>query len=115
MPTYDYKCNFCNNFFISVHSTKDRASKCPHCHSEKVEKTISLFAAKTESSLEGVMRHHEAQSKKDIERFWKDDKFAANITGADDPEHGKKLSKALNQLEQKNAAAREKIKRVKND
>lgn len=115
MPTYDYKCNDCENTFVCVHGMNSRVSECVLCQSENVEKIISMFAAKTEAGLEGMLRHHQSQAKKDIDRFWKDDKFAANVTGADDAEHGVKLSKALGELKHKNDEARKKLKRVKND
>jgi len=112
MPTYDYKCNTCKDFFTTVHSMKEKATNCDLCGSLEIEKTISSFAAKTENSLEHLSRHLEVQAKKDNARFHKDDKFAANITGADDPNHAAKMQKALQDIQKKNEEARQKIKRV---
>ena len=112
MPTYDYKCNVCKEPFFAIHSIKDRAKDCPSCGSIEIEKTISLFAAKTEVSLENLSRKFKDQAVKDIKRFNTDDKFAANLTGADDSNHQAKLNKVLNEQKKKNNEARKKIKRV---
>ncbi len=112
MPTYDYKCKDCTESFVEVHSFKSTSSGCPHCKSSEVEKTISLFAAKTDQSFEKALRKYERQGIKDNQRFHKDDKFAANITGADDPNHKKKITKVLQDQAKKNEESRKKVKRV---
>jgi putative FmdB family regulatory protein len=112
VPTYDYKCRSCKEAFLAIHSIKDKAKDCPTCGSVEIEKTISLFAAKTEVSLENMNRKFKEQAVKDIKRFNTDDKFAANLTGADDVNHQAKLNKVLEQQRKKNDEARKKIKRL---
>lgn len=115
MPTYDYKCNSCSSPFVAIHSIKDKAKGCPLCCSEQVVKTVSPFAAKTETRVEHRLREHQQQGVKGVKRFHKDDKFAANITGADDPNHQTKLSKVIDETRKKNEIARKKLKRVNNE
>lgn len=112
MPTYDYKCRTCKKGFVVVHSIKDKVKECSLCGSEQVEKTISLFAAKTEVGIEHLDRKMKEQAVKDIKRFNTDDKYAANITGADDPEHQAKLAKVMKEQHKKNEEARKNLKRV---
>lgn len=84
MPTYLYECKDCNESFSAIHSIKVRQGSCSLCSSNNIERLISPFAAKTETSQEAQMRRVQDQCIQDRERFLKDDKFAANITGADD-------------------------------
>ena len=42
------------------------------------------------------------QGKKDLERYQKDDKFAANVTGADDPNHVQKKADVMVEMDRKN-------------
>jgi putative FmdB family regulatory protein len=112
VPTYDYKCKACGDRYVDIHSIKQTSQGCPSCQSPDVEKVISPFSAATERSLERVFDKYQQQAVKDNQRFHKDDTFAANITGADDPNHNKKLSKVLADQQAKADAARQKIKRV---
>ena len=113
MPTYDYKCNSCGNAFEEIHSIKETSKGCPTCNSVEVKRTISMFAAKTEQSFGKALENYKQQGIKDNQRFHKDDKFAANITGADDPNHKKKLQKVLREQHAKNEKSRKSLKRVK--
>lgn len=112
MPTYDYKCQECNTKYAEIHSINDGSQGCPECGSDQVEKMVSLFASKTEQSFDKALELYEQQGKKDLDRFNKDDKFAANVTGASDPNHHKKLQKVINDQVKKNNEARKKIKRI---
>lgn len=111
MPTYDYKCKSCGESYVEVHSISGSSKGCPYCNSEEIELQISLFAAKTENSFDKALTIYEKQGRKDLERFATDDTFAANVTGADDPNHHKKLQKVLRDQAKKNDEARKKIKR----
>ena len=113
MPIYDYKCDDCEELFTEMHSMNDKIDSCRFCNSESVHKTVMKFAAKTENTLDQAERKLEERASKDRKRYAEDDKFAANITGADDPNHEKKLQKQLSKQQKKNDAARDKIKRVK--
>jgi putative FmdB family regulatory protein len=112
MPTYDYRCESCKENFIAIHGMKEKALGCPLCSSIEVKKTISLFAAKTENTLEHQMRHLEQQAFKDTVRLIKDDSFAANLSGADDTNHEAKKQKAMQEMHEKNERARQAIKRA---
>jgi putative FmdB family regulatory protein len=105
MPIYDYKCEDCKGFFTEAHSFKEKLSNCSLCKSTNIHKAIMSFATKTENSLEGLMRKHEEQGKADVARFQKDDTFAANISGASDANHEKKLQKVLQEQSVKNERA----------
>jgi len=109
MPTYDYKCQECNQKYTEIHSFKFKSTGCPYCSSKEVTIIPSGFAAKTDQSFEKMLAIYEKQVVKDKERFNKDDKFAANITGADDLEHSKKLDKVLEEQHQKNQASIKKM------
>ena len=119
MPTYDYKCNKCDSEFIESHSINEEASGCPSCESEDIKKVISSFATRTETSFDHMMRRHEEQAVIDRKRFAEDDKFAANITGADDLGHKERLNKVVAEQNQKSEQAlknfREQNKRVENE
>jgi hypothetical protein len=73
---------------------------------------VAPFLANTETSFDAKMRHHEEQARKDIDRFYKDDKFAANITGQDDANSAKRRQEILTKEQKKQEAARGKIKRL---
>lgn len=51
MPIYEYVCRECNHEFIvslSLHEVEMKPTiNCPHCNSNKVDKKISVFTAKT--------------------------------------------------------------------
>lgn len=115
MPTYDYKCENCNKLFTAIHSIKEKCNVCNYCNSSNVHKTISLFAAKTENSLEHSFRKHQDQFKKDMERFQKDDNFAANITGYDDPNSAARMEKILKEQQQKQLQSLKQFKGKKNE
>lgn len=47
MPLYEYQCQQCGNTFEMLRRIKDADSdaECPRCHSLKVERLFSTFAA----------------------------------------------------------------------
>lgn len=47
MPIYEYQCRKCGHSFELLHLSKDSESliECPQCHSPKVERQLSTFAA----------------------------------------------------------------------
>ena len=110
MPTYDYKCKVCEQKYVEAHSFSTTSVGCPHCKSEDVFQIPSGFAARVDQSFDKALVHYEKQIAKDIDRFNKDDKFAANVTGADDPEHQTKLNKVLSDQQKKNDNSLKKMK-----
>lgn len=50
MPTYEYKCENCNNEFSIILSISEKEKEkvtCPSCKSDKVKQIPSSFMAKT--------------------------------------------------------------------
>jgi putative FmdB family regulatory protein len=47
MPLYEYLCRSCGKGFEMLRRMKDADAdlKCPNCHSNKVERQLSTFAA----------------------------------------------------------------------
>jgi putative FmdB family regulatory protein len=47
MPLYEYQCRSCGNTFEMLRRMKDADSdlECPRCHSDRVERLLSTFAA----------------------------------------------------------------------
>lgn len=111
MPAYDYKCDECGTTVSVVHSIKDTHDKCNTCGSAKIAKTVVPFLSNTETSQEAQHRHHEVQMVKDLERYQKDDKFAANVTGADDANSDKRKQEAMQSAAAKAKSKQETIKR----
>ena len=112
MPIYDYKCNSCEETFTETHSINDKIDSCRFCDSDDIKLMIMPFAARTENNLEHDLRKAEERAKTDRKKFQEDDKFAANITGDDDPNHQKKLNKVLREHQKRNEEARKRIKRA---
>lgn len=111
MPTYNYKCNSCEKAFQAVHSIKTLWTTCPYCEKENIEKTVVAFAASVDTSLESQMRHYDHQSHKDLERFSKDDNFAANVTGQSDLKSEERKQKVIQEHITKQDKARGTIKK----
>ena len=53
MPIFEYKCKICNNKFEELVSGDTENIKCPKCHSNQVEKLVSIFASSDASSGSG--------------------------------------------------------------
>ena len=111
MPTYNYKCLDCNQKYDEIHSMKSSSIGCPFCNSKNINLVPTGFAAKVDQTLEKTLINYEKQAVKDRERFLKDDKFAANLTGGDDPEHAKKLDKVLQDQHKKNQESLKKMEK----
>jgi putative FmdB family regulatory protein len=50
MPTYEFRCQKCQETFEVIMSMKEhgrRQVKCPHCNSKKVVQQFTVFYAKT--------------------------------------------------------------------
>jgi putative FmdB family regulatory protein len=47
MPLYEYQCRRCGKAFEMLRRIKDADNdlECPNCHSHKVERQLSTFAA----------------------------------------------------------------------
>ncbi len=47
MPLYEYQCRTCGKIFELLRRMQDadRNLECPGCHSQKVERQLSTFAA----------------------------------------------------------------------
>jgi putative FmdB family regulatory protein len=55
MPIYEYKCRACGRQFEEL--VRDAVTPpCPSCRSSEVERTISLFAAKSEDRSKAAFR-----------------------------------------------------------
>jgi putative FmdB family regulatory protein len=52
MPIYEYKCEACGKHYEQLRrmSDADSSLECPECHSAKVNRQLSSFAAATRSS-----------------------------------------------------------------
>lgn len=112
MPSYNYKCSSCGATFSVIHSINATCDQCTMCTASNVTKIVAPFLANTETSFDAKMRHHEEQARKDIDRFYKDDKFAANITGHDDANSASRRQEILVKEQKKQEVARSKIKRL---
>lgn len=112
MPSYNYKCDTCGATFSVIHSIHAACTHCTTCNATSITKVVAPFLANTETSLDAKMRHHEDQARKDLDRFYKDDKFAANITGQDDPNSAKRRAELIAKEQKKQDASRNKIKRL---
>ena len=58
MPAYEYVCKDCNHevtVFLSIKEFEAKPKiKCPHCHSDNVQKKISEFTAKTSKKSQSI-------------------------------------------------------------
>ncbi len=52
MPIFEYRCGKCGHEFEELESVADRdkARNCPECGSKRVERVVSVFAAKVGGS-----------------------------------------------------------------
>lgn len=110
MPTYSYKCKNCDYSFEQIHGIQDKVFCCPKCQDEKVVRVPTQIRANTDISEESRMRHAEAQMMKDLEKYQKDDNFAANITGQSDSKSEERKRGHLEGELRKQTSKREKIK-----
>ena len=46
MPIYEYTCQSCEKAFEELVRSADQAVSCPECGSNKVQKRLSVFAAR---------------------------------------------------------------------
>ena len=53
MPIYTYKCKDCGEIFDFLMITKTEKPKCEKCGSEKLEKQITVFGVRGNSSSTG--------------------------------------------------------------
>jgi len=111
MPTYDYRCKDCGELTIVVHGLKEKLENCFYCSSTNVFKTIAPFSAKTENTQEHRFRIYQEQGLKDLERFHKDDNFAANITGYGDEGSAERMRKHLKEMQDRNEKSRKSLKK----
>jgi putative FmdB family regulatory protein len=44
MPIFEYVCQDCGKDFERIVPRHDSTTDCPHCHSERLEKQLSVFA-----------------------------------------------------------------------
>ncbi len=49
MPIYEYRCSSCGNEFEKLVRASD-TPECPSCHSEKLDKKLSVFATSVQES-----------------------------------------------------------------
>jgi putative FmdB family regulatory protein len=47
MPIYEYRCADCDRSFEAFVRPHDGGAECPHCHSAKLTRELSTFAART--------------------------------------------------------------------
>jgi putative FmdB family regulatory protein len=79
MPIYEYKCRACGNQFEEL--VRDAITpSCPGCHSSEVERTISLFSAKSDDRSKAAFKaakqkaskaQKEAQSE-ELQHYYRD-------------------------------------------
>lgn len=61
MPIFEYTCQECSQRFEELTLTsKQTAPHCPHCGGAKVEKAISVFAAKSSGDAPGSFSESDA-------------------------------------------------------
>ena len=49
MPIYEYRCSGCGNEFEKLVRSSD-TPECPSCHSQKLDKKLSVFATSSQES-----------------------------------------------------------------
>jgi len=55
MPIFEYVCRHCGDKFEKIVTTTSRV-ECPSCHSEEVEKQLSVFSvAKSDVDFKGAI------------------------------------------------------------
>lgn len=47
MPIYEYRCADCDHCFEAFVRAHDSGAECPHCHSRKLTRELSTFAARS--------------------------------------------------------------------
>jgi putative FmdB family regulatory protein len=47
MPIYEYRCAGCDRSFEAFVRPGDDSTQCPHCHSSKLTRELSTFAARS--------------------------------------------------------------------
>ena len=54
MPIYEYRCADCDRSFEAFVRPHDDGAECPHCHSTKLTRELSTFAARTNGDSAAV-------------------------------------------------------------
>jgi putative FmdB family regulatory protein len=55
MPLFEYLCSDCDRRFEKIVPRHDSPADCPHCHSQHVEKQLSVFAVAGNTSKDSAM------------------------------------------------------------
>lgn len=66
MPIYEYACKKCRHQFEELVRGKEKPA-CPKCKSKDLEKLISLWAMKTETTHDLAMRAAKRRDRKQAE------------------------------------------------
>ena len=54
MPLYEYECRGCGHRFETL-VRSDTHPSCPSCHSEQLERLLSVFAVSTRASTDSAL------------------------------------------------------------
>jgi putative FmdB family regulatory protein len=55
MPLFEYECKRCGNRFEALVRPGGPVPSCPGCHSEDLEKLLSLFAVSSETTRQQAL------------------------------------------------------------
>lgn len=112
MPIYYYKCNKCNTKFENTQVlSSGQEVECPSCRELDTFRIPTSIRANTDTGEEARVRHTLELMEKDLERFQKDDNFAANVTGQSDSKSTDRHNELVMKEVAKQNKAREKIKK----
>jgi putative FmdB family regulatory protein len=55
MPLFEYQCKRCGTNFEALVRPGDPSPSCPECHSEELEKLLSMFAVSSETTRQQAL------------------------------------------------------------
>ena len=67
MPKYVYKCNICEDSFITFHGMTEDINKCELCHEEgSIKRIPQMLNIMKKETAGAVVREHIEQSRKEL-------------------------------------------------